>query len=204
MAGTMRLILQRGCGALAPALATLIATRPGHAEAPASLPARLDIIWSTPITTEMTPEGTFGRSQGLVLDTGAVAPDGTVEFLGAMIGGQHPGRVLPRNAEKAGPDAAVPINLPAPNLPGPQFSGTWLFKKQRPNRNPAVPGFAIGVERQTWLGGFRNSYMGLASDAHRDAYLAKVDKAGKLLWERSYGTGAGLPSRASCPVPQTA
>ena len=46
------------------------------------LPARLEIIWSTPITTEITAQGGFGRSEGLVLDAAAVAPDGTVMLLG--------------------------------------------------------------------------------------------------------------------------
>lgn len=165
MSGAMRPPAQSSYGALVFgfALSLLVVTRPGHADTPAYLPARLEVIWSTPIATEMTPEGTFGRSQGLVLDVGAVAPDGTVVFLGSMIGGQRPGRVLLRNAEGAGPDVAAPLIVPELDPPGPQFWGSWLFKTQRPNRNPAVLGFAPGAEGQTWLGGFSNSYMGMAS-----------------------------------------
>ena len=202
MSGAMCLPTQSSYRALAFgfALSLLIATRPGYADTPASLAARLEVIWSTPIATEMTPEGTFGRSQGLVLDAGAVAPDGTVVFLGSMIGGQRPGRVLLRNPEEAGPDAAAALMLPELDPPGPQFWGSWLFKTQRPNRNPAVLGFAPGAEGQTWLGGFSNSYMGMASDSHRDAYLAKLDGTGKLLWERSYGKGGWLAIESIAPT----
>jgi hypothetical protein len=62
----------------------------GHAAMPDTLSARLEIRWSTPITTEMTPEDTFGRSEGLVLSEGAVSPDGAIVFLGSRLGGQRP------------------------------------------------------------------------------------------------------------------
>jgi hypothetical protein len=201
MSGTIRLlasicfVISAGSVAL-----LLIAIQPGRAGMPSSLPARLEMIWSTPITTEMNSDGTFGRSQGLVLDAANVAHDGTVVFLGGIIGGPHPGRVLLRDAERAGPDAVVHLELPAPDAPGPQFTGTWFFKKQRPNRNPAVLSFALDAKGQTWLGGFSNDYMGIASDSHRDAYLAKLNGNGKLVWERNYGKGGWLALESIVPT----
>lgn len=201
MNGTLRQLASMCFDVLAGSFVLLfIAIQPGRADMPSSLLARLEMIWSTPITKEMNSDGTFGRSQGLVLNAGTVAPDGTVVFLGGMIGGPHPGRVLLRDAEKAGPGGAVLLELPAPDTPGPQFAGTWLFKKQRPNRNPEVLGFALGAEGQTWLGGYSNDYMGIASDSHRDAYLAKLDGTGKLLWERSYGKGGWLAIESIAPT----
>ena len=181
-------------------LSLLVATRSGRADMPDTLPAWLEVLWSAPITTEMTPEGTFGRSEGLVLSQGAVAPDGAVVFLGGMLGGQRPGRVLLLDAEKAGPDGVVPLQLPTPDPPGLLFTGTWFFKRQRPNRNPVVMSLAIGGEGAMWLGGFSNSYMGIASDAHRDAYLAKLDSTGKPIWERSYGKGGWLAIESIAPA----
>ena len=201
MNGTLRQLASMCLDVLAGSFVLLfIAVQPGRADMPSSLHARLEMIWSTPITTEMNSDGTFGRSQGLVLNAGTVASDGTVVFLGGMIGGPHPGRVLLRDAEKAGPGGAVLLELPAPDTPGPQFAGTWLFKKQRPNRNPKVLGFALGAEGQTWLGGYSNDYMGIASDSHHDAYLAKLDGAGRLLWERSYGNGGWRAIESMTPT----
>jgi hypothetical protein len=48
---------------------------------------------------------------------------------------------------------------------------------------------AAGASGEIWVGGGTNSYMGLASDSHRDAYLAKIDATGKTVWERAYGNG---------------
>ena len=202
MSGTTRVPTRTCYGALAFgfALSLLVVTRPGYADTPASLPARLEIIWSTPITTEITAQGGFGRSEGLVLDAAAVAPDGTAIFLGAIIGGQRPGRVLLRDAEKAGPDAAVPLVLSKPDLPGPLSIWRWLPTEPKPNRSSAVLSLAISAGGETWLGGFSNSYMGVASDVHRDAYLAKLDGAGKLVWGRSYGTGGWLAIGSMAPT----
>ena len=91
-----------------------------------------------------------------------------------------------------------PLELPAPDTPGPQFAGTWFFKKQRPNRNPEVLGFALGAEGQTWLGGYSNDC--IASDSHRDAYLAKLDGAGRLVWQRSYGNGGWRAIESMAPA----
>ena len=165
MNGTMRMPTRTRYGTLAFgfALSLLLATRPGHADTPASLPARLEIIWSTPITTEITAQGGFGRSEGLVLDAAAVAPDGTVMLLGAMIGGQRPGRALLRDAEKAAPDAAAFLELPAPDPSSAQSIWTWFVNKRKPSRNPVILSLALGAEGGTWLGGFsdsHDSYMG--------------------------------------------
>lgn len=202
MNGTTRVPTRTRHGALAFgfALSLLVASQPEHADTPASLPAQLEIIWSTPITTEMTPQGTFGRSEGLVLDAVAMAPDGTAILLGAVIGGQRPGRVLLRDAEKAGPDAAVPLALSKPDSPGPLSIWSWLPAEPKPNHSPAVLSLALGAGGETWLSGFSNSYMGMASDVHRDAYLAKLDGAGKLVWERSYGTGRWLAIGSMAPT----
>lgn len=135
-----------------------------------------------------------------MLHAAAVAPNGAVVFLGAMIGGQLPGHVLLHSAEKAGPDDAILLALPQPNPPASWFTWTLFFKKQRPNRDPAVLSFSLGADGGTWLGGFSNSYMGMASDVHRDAYLAKLDRAGRLVWERSYGKGGWLAIESIAPT----
>ena len=93
------------------------------------------------------------------------------------------------DAEKVGPDAAIPLELTAPDPPGPQFTGTWFFKTQRPNRNPTALSLALGAEGELWLGGFSNGYSGIGSDVHCDAYLARLGGAGRPIWERTYGEG---------------
>ena len=185
------------------ALSLLVVTRPGYADTPASLPARLEIIWSTPITTEITAQGGFGRSEGLVLDAAAVAPDRTVMVLGAMIGGLRPGRVLLRDTEKAGPDAAAPLQLPAPDPSSALSVWTWFVNKRKPSRDPVILSLALSAEGGTWLGGFsdsHDSYMGFIWGGHRDAYLAKLDEAGSLLWKRSYGEGGSLSVESIAPA----
>lgn len=188
------------------ALSLVVATQPGHADTPSSLPTRLEIIWSTPITTRMTPGNTFGPSEGLVLDAGAVAPDGragVIAFLGSILGDQRPGRMLLLNAEKTGPDAAAPLELPVPNPSSPPSTWTWFVNKRKPSRNPVILSLALGAEGGTWLGGFSDShdnYTGLNWDVHRDAYLAKLDGAGSLLWKRSYGEGGSLSIESIAPA----
>ena len=185
------------------ALSLLVVTRPGYADTPPSLPARLEIIWSTPITTEIAAQRGFGRSEGLVLDAAAVAPDGTVMLLGDMIGGQRPGRVLLRNAEKAGLDAAASLQLPEPDPSGAPSAWTRLVNKRKPSRDPVILSLALGAEGGTWLGGFsdsHDSYMGFTWGVHRDAYLAKLDGTGRVVWKRSYGEGRSLSIQSIAPA----
>lgn len=87
-----------------------------------------------------------------------------------------------------------------PDPPGPQFTGTWFFKRQRPNRNPWIMSLAVGAEGALWLGGFSNRYTGIASDVHRDAYRAKLDSTGKPIWERNYGNGGWLAIESIAPA----
>lgn len=204
MSGTTRVPTRTRYGALAFgfALSLLVATRPGRADTPASLPARLEVIWSTPIIVRTTPQNTFGPSEGLVLRAGAVAADGrdgAAVFLGSVLGGQRLGSVLLSDAEKVGPDAAVPLVSPAPNLPSSWSIGAWFFRKQNSNRDPVIVSLALGADEGTWLGGFSGVFMDSASDVYRNAYLAKLDGAGKLRWERSYGEGRSLSIESIAP-----
>ncbi len=181
-------------------LASAFVACSGHVAMPSTFTARLDITWSTPITTDMTAQGTLGRSQGLVLVAGALRPDGTPVFLGQLHGPQDVRSVLLLDAEKTKPGGAVPLPLPMPDPPGPQFTGTWLFRKQRPNRNPGVSTLTTDEAGNVWLGGSTNHYMGVASDSHSDAYLAKLDAAGRLVWGQAYGQGRTLVARGIAPT----
>ena len=176
-------------GALALAI-WLCVPWPGHATTPDTLSARLELLWSAPVTLEQTPEGKAVRSEGISLRAGAVSPDGRVVFLGYRPGDQKPGHVLLLDAERGGPDTAIPLVLtPSGDPPGQEVAKQFLSSGARPNRDPGVYSLAIGAGGEIWLGGSSNTYMTFASSFSCNAWLAKLGGPEKSMWDRVYGWG---------------
>lgn len=125
-------------------------------------------------------------------DAWAEAPDGTLVLLGTLYGPGHEQRVVLRNAERAGPQAAVPLVLPTAEPPGLQRLPGLLFGRVASNLHRAIDSVAIGRDGSMWLGGGINSALDIASGRHADAYLAKLDAAGRTVWEQAYSDGRAL------------
>ena len=161
------------------ALSLAAAVSPGRAETPAVLPARIEMLWTTPITAGTTTADFF-RGEGLVLRAGAAAPGGAMVALGARLDAQGSIHVLLPDTARTGPDGAVPLELARPR--------TWLSIPYRPIRAPAVLSLAVGGRGEVWLGGFSNSSQGFLTDSC-DAYVAVLDRGGKPVWERAHSAG---------------
>jgi PQQ-like domain len=110
-------------------------------------------------------------------------PDGRIAFLGSrIIAGK---RVM---AVFADPEHNPSYNAIILALNGAHPFNLHLFSRLV-GSGPRPFTLAAGPSGEVWVGGGTNSYMGLASEEHRDAYLAKIDGSGKTLWEKAYGNG---------------
>ena len=113
-------------------------------------------------------------------------------MLGSMVRPGHMERLLLRNAERAGPDAAVPLKLPTSEPPGLQRTPGLVFGYVAPNLDRVTGSIAVGSNGATWLGGVINWFLDFGSGRHSDAYLAKLDATGRTIWHRAYSDGRAL------------
>ena len=63
----------------------------------------------------------------------------------------------------------------------------WLIPSASPDRQPSLSKVAVAAEGALWLAGSTNHYLGIASDPNSDAYVAKVDLTGRILFEKAFG-----------------
>jgi hypothetical protein len=149
----------------------------------------LRVLWSTNIVGAPQPFGStgvpdFGR--GLILQAQSVSPDGSIVWLANRIAPQSRSSALVLDAERAGPDSGVVLNLGAHQqrtLFSRFFGGNTQIQK------PSVSTMAVGPNGEIWVAGSTNSHYDWTSYRHSDAYLAMVDTAGEPLWERTYNNG---------------
>jgi hypothetical protein len=161
--------------------------------------ARLQILWSSPITYEpssITPEigKPYKRSdllpsrKGFSLDKATTFPDGRIVFLGSLWDAKSfsPGLLI--NAEQHGPNEITKLQLN-----GVQPVRLTFLEKilglNKPSDIPYVRSLAADGDGTIWIGGLTHYYMDFASAPHSDVYLAKLDNDANPLWERAYKTG---------------
>jgi hypothetical protein len=145
----------------------------------------LEIHWTAPIKT--AESGGLDRTpDGLVLLAQSISSQGQSAFLASEISADHRSQVLFVNASPngLGDRIALPLKGAAPDGEG---LVSRLFSKS--DRNPALHAVTFGQSGEIWVGGVTNAYLDWSSSYHSDAYLAKIDPSGKLLWEKAYGNG---------------
>ncbi len=125
-------------------------------------------------------------------DAWTEASGGALVLLGTMYGPGHAERLILHNAESVGPEAAVPLALPASEPPGLQRLPGLLFGHVAPNLYQSINSIAIGTNGTIWLGGGINSSMDIVSVRHADAYLARLDATGQTIWQQAYSDGRAL------------
>ena len=167
------------------------------ANAPGALAARLDPIWTSPLPRD--PGKPFPWPIGFQVGAWAKAPDGALVMLGSMLSPGHVERLLLRDAQRTGPEAAIPFALPSSDLPGLQRQPGLLWS-HAPNLDRGVSGIAVDKDGAIWLGGSMNYFMDIASARHADAYLAKRDAAGRTIWEKAYSNGRELSITSIAPT----
>jgi hypothetical protein len=156
----------------------------------------LNVLWSTPITgaAPPPPPGQVfyqGLGAGLILKSQAIFPNGRVAFLGEQI----PPRidrnspaikipVLVTDAEHQKAEDAVVLQVAGRDcLRGMMtFFGTSVDRII--SRMPYLKTLAIGSDGDILVGGDCNQHLDMVSAAQSDGYVARLDVAGRLLWER--------------------
>jgi len=165
--------------------------------------ARLNILWSAPITYEPSISPEIGKSykgsdllpsrKGVSLDNGTTFQDGRIVFLGRLWDAKSYSPELFINAEQHGLDEITKLQLKGAQpalIDPPFFLGRMLgFKGIKPSDIPALYSLAADGDRTIWIGGSTHYYTDLGSASHSDAYLAKLDIHGNPLWEQAYKTG---------------
>ena len=129
---------------------------------------------------------------GFVPGAWAEASDGALVLLGTMYSPGHAERLALRNAERVGPESAVPLVLPTSEPAGLQRQPGLFFGSLAPNLDRGVNSIAVGGDGAIWLGGDINSSMDIGSARHGDAYLAKLDGTGRAIREKAYSDGRVL------------
>jgi len=117
----------------------------------------LRVFWTRPIASEQLG----GLASGIVILDIARAAAGPVVLLA-----RDAGRLcLLTGADDSGPGQQTFLSLNGTNLR-----------------------ISAGVGDVLWIGGFTNHrYAGIASGDVSDAYLVKLDRSGRILWERTFG-----------------
>jgi hypothetical protein len=76
----------------------------------------------------------------------------------------------------------------------------WLIPSASPDRQPNLSKVAAAQGGALWLAGSTNYYLGIASDPNSDAYIAKVDSTGRVLFEKAFGEGLYGPGIGTITV----
>lgn len=159
----------------------------------------LEILWTMPIIVDPGPPAVVGKpyisppEKGLVLDKATMFSDGKIVFLGSLLETNSYSKVLITNVKNHGPEEITKLKLRGvqPKLLEPPTFWNKIFgaNLNKPSNIPTVASLAAVDENTIWVGGSTHYYMGIASDSHSDAYLAKLDSAAKPMWERAYKAG---------------
>jgi len=120
-------------------------------------PANFTVHWERSTTI---PEGR-GPAAGFQLTGVTVLPDRSLALLAIDPPDQY--LFLGTNKDGIGSEVLLPRD------------GSWPL------------GINSGAGGDLWLSGFANQWMFVPGDTKRDAYLAKYDTDGNLIWERTYG-----------------
>lgn len=114
-------------------------------------------------------------------------PDGRVVFLATQITRQGRSQVLLIDAERSGPNGVVGLKLERVRPPPKSSWLMGLLAHEEAPRQRVIDALALGPDEVVWVGGASNRHLDIASAPHSDAYLAKLDRGGNPLWERTYG-----------------
>jgi hypothetical protein len=151
----------------------------------------LSIVWSSQISEGAEPPlsgvARIDSGSGLIIRAQAMFSDGRIAFLGDQITPKADSQVLLVDAERAGPESALVLNLVGRPCIGTVGLLSALISGQIANRKPYVSALTIGAGGDVFVGGVCNTFLDEASSRHSDAYLARLDSAGRLRWERTYG-----------------
>lgn len=164
---------------------------------PAVFTAHLEPIWTAPLTRD--PAKPTAWPMGFVPGAWAEAPDGALVLLGTM---SSPGRVeqlILHNAERSGPEAAVPLALPASAPEGLQRNSSMFGWPLKPNLSRGIVNVAPDADGGFWLGGWINQFLDIGSAPHGDAYVAKLDATGRTIWHRAYSDKVELSISSIAP-----
>ena len=150
--------------------------------APVLLTAHLNPIWTSPLTRDLA-EPALWPTTGFLPGGWAEASGGALVLLGTMYSPGHAERLILRNAERVGPEAAVPLVLPTSEPAGVQRQPGLLFGSRVPNLDRWIGSIAVDGDGAIWVGGGINFFLDIGSSRHGDAYLAKLDEIGRAVWE---------------------
>ena len=153
---------------------------------------KLEVLDSSPILVDPSIEPFGLTTAGLILRATSTSPDGRITFLAGEIKSSIRSQVLIREIGQNRLADAVPLLLKGVQPAGSLVS--WLFSG--PAQTPSVSALAVGGSGETWLGGYTNAFVDIASSRHSDAYLAKVDATGKPFWEKAYRNQGAISSIA--------
>jgi hypothetical protein len=168
---------------IAAGLATLIFST---SDASAGQAFKLEVLDSLPLLVDPSIEPFGLTTAGLILNATSTPPDGRITFLAGRIKSGTRSQVLIREGGQNRLGDEVPLNLK-----GVQPAGNFLSRIfNKPAQIPFVSALAVGRAGETWLGGYTNAFIDIASSRHSDAYLAKVDATGNPSWEAYANQGA--------------
>jgi hypothetical protein len=154
----------------------------------------LQVVWSAPITIEAVPPPQVGtvsnirpREDGISLRQ-SVDRQGRITFLAKRFDFASTDDVLLEGFERNGFQKPTRIRLKGAQTDS--VPARVLGMKVNPYPGTAaIESMTIDNEGMVWVGGATGFYTGIASDPHSLAYLARLDKAGVPIWERSYKVG---------------
>jgi hypothetical protein len=149
----------------------------------------LEVLWSTEIIG--APPSTFEFGTGLTLRAQSVFPDGRIVWLGNYFAPGAWSQTLLVDAEHAQADRGVILELDGvvASIRRRSLFERILGANTTPDQQPFVSTLTVGPGGEIWVAGLSNQYMSIDSFRHSDAYLARVDEAGRPLWENTYSNG---------------
>ena len=115
---------------------------------PAMLAAHLDPVWTSTLMKDPAKPTPWPTS-GFMPEIWAEAPGGALVLLGTMYSAGHADRLVLRNAERAGPEAAVPLTLPTSTPDGLQQQRSLFGRTLPPNLYRGIDTIAIRAPNET-------------------------------------------------------
>ena len=162
---------------------------PGNADELNLRTAHLEILWFSTITGAPPPPEVGKRftpesGKGLQLESGAVDADDHVVFMANRFDAPSGSQVLLQDAgSPEAVNAAITLDLPES-----ERTSLWEYLPWFHRFHPIAAVLMIDKSNTMWVGGFTNQYMGISAP-HSDAYIAKLDRTGRLAWEKTVQTG---------------
>lgn len=168
----------------------------GHGQGQDMAPTALQVIWSTPITVETVPPSQVGqpditpREDGILLGQ-SIDRNGQITVLARRSDYSSSADVLINDFELDGFQRMARLQLKGTQSDSLSTLLARIFrtKELAYSRHPSIGSMTIDNEGMAWVGGGTDYHMGIASDAHSRAYLARLDGSALPMWEKSYKTG---------------